>query len=70
MSRLKLRNLRDEPCNLITSAEELPNFDSMTAEEEAAFWETHDFAEGVLEEGPDVDTEVYTALGISKPEKR
>jgi hypothetical protein len=66
MSSLKSRNLRDAPRSLITSADELPNFDLMTAEEEATFWETHDFAEGVLEEGPEVDAEVYEALGIPK----
>lgn len=37
---------------LITSANELPDFDNLTPEQEAEFWETHDFAEGVLEEGP------------------
>ena len=39
----------------------------MTAEQEAEFWETHDFAEGVLEHDPEVDAEVYEALGIAKP---
>jgi hypothetical protein len=69
MSSLKARNLRDAPRSLITSADELPDFDLMTAEEEAEFWETHDFAEGVLEEGPEVDAEVYEALGVPSPKK-
>jgi hypothetical protein len=68
MSSLKSRNLRDTPRSLITSADELPDFDLMTTEEEVEFWETHDFAEGVLEEGPNVDAEVYEVLGISRPE--
>jgi hypothetical protein len=67
MSSLKSRNLRDAPRSLITSADELPDFDLMTADEEATFWETHDFAEGVLESGPEVDAEVYAALGIPNP---
>jgi hypothetical protein len=69
MSSLKSRNLRDTPRSLITSADELPDFNLMTAEEEATFWETHDFAEGVLEEGPEVDVEVYEALGVANPKK-
>jgi hypothetical protein len=69
MSSLKSRNLRDAPRSLITSADELPDFDGMTADEEATFWETHDFAEGVLEEGPEVDAEVYAALGIPNPKR-
>lgn len=63
MSRLKTRNLRDAVRTLVTSADELPNFEAMTAE----YWETHDFAEGVLEEGPEVDAEVYKALGVPNP---
>ena len=55
---------------LITSSDELPNFAQMTREEEAEFWETHDFAEGVFEEGPEIDAEVYEALGIENPKKR
>lgn len=70
MSSLKSRNLRDIPRTLITSADELPDFDSLTPEQEAEFWETHDFAEGVLEEGPEVDAEVYEALGISNPKEQ
>ena len=41
----------------------------MIAEEEAEFWETHDFAEGVFEEGPEIDTKVYEALGTEDPKK-
>ena len=55
---------------LITSVDELPNFEQMTREEEAEFWESHDFAEGVLEDGPEVDAEVYEALGIENPKKQ
>lgn len=39
----------------------------MTAEQEAEYWETHDFTEGVLEQGPEVAAEVYEALGITNP---
>lgn len=55
---------------LITSSDELPNFEKMTREEEAEFWETHDFAEGVLEDGPEIDAEVYEALGIEDPKNK
>lgn len=70
MSGIKTRNFRDTSRTLITSLDELPDFDAMTAEEEAEFWETHDFAEGVLAEGPEVDAEVYEALGIPNPKSR
>lgn len=59
-------NLRDAARTFVTSAE-LPDFETMTAEQEAEYWETHDFAEGVLEEGPEVAAEVYKALGITNP---
>ena len=55
---------------LITSVDELPDFEKMTREEEAEFWETHDFAEGIFEEGPEIDAEVYEALGIENPKKQ
>lgn len=64
-----VKNLRDTERKLITSADELPDFEQMTDEEEAEFWETHDFAEGVLEEGPDVDAEVAALLGLPSPER-
>ena len=69
MSGVKTHNLRDSARILITSPDELPDFDSLTPEQEAEFWETHDFAEGVLEEGPEVDAEVYKALGVPNPKK-
>ncbi len=58
------KNFRDMERPLITSSDELPDFSKMTAEEEAEFWETHDFAEGVFEEGPEIDAEIDEALGI------
>ena len=64
MSGVKTHNLRDSSRVLITSSGELPDFDSLTPEQEAEFWETHDFAEGVLEEGPEIEAEVYKALGV------
>lgn len=70
MSSIKTRNMRDTPRTLITSPDELPDFATMTAEQEAEFWETHDFAEGVFDEGPEVDAEVYKALGIQNPKER
>ena len=69
MSGTKTQNLRDSARILITSPDELPDFDSLTPEQEAEFWETHDFAEGVLEESPEIDAEVYEALGIPNPKK-
>ncbi len=42
---------------LVTSRDQLPDFDMMGEDEEMEFWETHDFAEGVLEEGPEIDEE-------------
>lgn len=69
MSRAKSRNLRDTSRVLITSPDELPDFGAMTPEQKAEFWETHNFAEGVLEESPEVDAEVYEALGIPNPKR-
>lgn len=69
MSSVKSRNLRDASRVLITSPDEMPDFDALTPEQEAEFWETHDFAEGVLEEGPEIDAEVYKALGVPNPKK-
>ena len=69
MSGVRTHNLRDSSRVLITSPDELPDFDSLTPEEEAEFWETHDFTEGVLEEGPEIDAEVYEALGIPNPKE-
>ena len=66
----KVKNFRDMERTLITSVDELPDFDQMTREEEAEFWETHDFADGVFEEGPEIDAEVYEALGIEDPKKQ
>lgn len=67
MSSANTKNFRDITRKLITSPEEIPNFEDMKPGEEAEFWETHDFAEGVLEEGPQVRAEVYEALDIPDP---
>ena len=67
MSTLKSRNFRDTKRTLIASAEELPDFEMMTREQEADWWDTHDVAEGLFDEGQEVDAEVYEALGILKP---
>lgn len=66
----KVKNFRDMERTLINGGDELPAFDQMTREEEAEFWETHDFAEGVFEEGPEIDAEVYEALGIEDPKTK
>lgn len=39
----------------------------MTEEEEVWFWESHDFANGVLEEGPEVSLEFDQAIGTEDP---
>jgi hypothetical protein len=52
---------------LITSRDQLPDFDMMTEDEEMEFWETHDFAEGVLESGPEVEKE-FDRLVFAQPE--
>ncbi len=70
MSTLKSRNFRDTKRTLVSSADELPDFEAMTREQEADWWETHDVAEELFDEGPEVDAEVYEALGIPNPKKR
>jgi hypothetical protein len=65
MSRIK-----DNERRLITSPDELPDFAEMSADEEASWWETHDFTDGVFEGGPDVDAEIYLALGIPDPKRQ
>ena len=67
MSTFKSRNFWDTKRTLIASAAELPDFETMTREQEADWWDTHDVAEGLFDEGPEVDAEVYEALGILKP---
>ncbi len=63
MAQTQVKDLRDIERKLITSLEQIPpSFPSREAE--AEFWETHDFAEGVLEEGPEVDKEFAQALGL------
>jgi len=69
MSKLKPRNFRDTKRTLITSFDQLPNFEEMTREQEAEWWETHDLADDLFEEGPEIDAEVYEALGIDNPKK-
>lgn len=69
MSKLKTRNFRDTERTLVSSADELPDFGKMTRQQEAEWWETHDLADGLFEEGPEVDAEVYEALGIPNPKE-
>ena len=47
---------------LITSQDQLPDFDAMTKAQEREWWETHEIAEGVLESGPEVDEEIDRLL--------
>ena len=49
---------------LITRLEDIPDFDGMSREEEAEWWEKHDVAPDLTETGPDVYEEVYSVLGI------
>jgi hypothetical protein len=51
---------------VITHPDQLPDFSKLTWEEEDEFWRTHDFAEGVFEEGPEVDAELDGLLGIDR----
>ncbi len=69
MSTLKSRNFRDTARTLVTSSDELPDFEAMTREQEAEWWETHDVADNLFDEGPGIDAEVYEALGIPDPKK-
>lgn len=68
MSRPK--HYRDVERKLVTREEDLPDWGAMTREEEAEWWETHDLAENLLESGPEVEAEVYAALGIPDPAKK
>ncbi len=56
-------NLRDKKRKLITRREEIPRRFASRAEE-AAFWESHDFAPGVLDDRPEVKKELDKALGL------
>ncbi len=69
MSTLKSRNFRDTTRTLVTSSDELPDFEAMTREQEAEWWETHDVADDLFDEGPEIDTEVYEALSLPDPKK-
>jgi len=53
---------------LIKTKDQLPDFDMMSEDEEMEFWETHDFAEGVLESGSEVEEE-FDRLLFAQPEK-
>lgn len=52
---------------LVTHAEDVPDFSQMSRKEEADWWEMHDLADDLTEGGPEVATEVYDALGIPDP---
>ena len=56
-----MNNLNSREHKLITSPDQIPN-GFTTREEEARWWMTHDFADGVLEEGPEVDQEFFDLL--------
>jgi len=62
MTKQAHKHAPKEERRLITHPDQIPDFDTMTEEEEAEFWETHDFADGVLEEGPEVDAEFERIL--------
>lgn len=56
-------NLRDKKRKLVTKSEEIPRHFASRAEE-VAFWESHDFAPGVLDDRPEVKKELDKALGV------
>ncbi|UCH24806.1 MAG: hypothetical protein JSV66_12750 [Trueperaceae bacterium] len=62
--------IRDTERTLITQPEDLPDFSTMTAEQEADWWEKHDIAPDLLVSSPSVRAEVYQALGRSDPAKK
>ncbi len=68
MSALRSKNLRDLKRKLITSPDQIPE-EFPSYEAEAEFWETHELAEEVLEDGPEVRAEFYRKLGIEDPAK-
>ncbi|MBS3934188.1 MAG: hypothetical protein KGZ35_07510 [Truepera sp.] len=39
---------------IITREQDLPDFDAMTREQEASWWETHDLAEHLWEDAPEL----------------
>ncbi len=60
---------RDIERKLITRAKDIPDFGSMSKEEEATWWETHELSEDLLESGPSVTADLYAELGIPNPAK-
>ncbi len=68
MSAVRPKNLRDLKRKLITSAEQIPE-EFPSYEAEAEFWETHELAEELLEDGPEVRAEFYRKLGIKDQRK-
>lgn len=69
MSRVKT-DRRDTSRTLITSADQLPDFSAMTREQEADWWDEHDVADELWEEDPEIDVQVYKALGTPDPKER
>lgn len=69
MSRVKT-DRRTTARTLVTAAEQLPDFSSMTREQEADWWDEHDVADELWEEGPEIDAEVDAALGFQNPKQR
>ena len=65
----KLKPYRQVERELVSRVEDVPDFSQMSCEEEADWWETHDLADNLTEGGPEVDAEVYAALGIPDPAK-
>jgi hypothetical protein len=52
---------------LITSQDQIPDFDTMSKEDERIWWETHEIAEGVLDSGPEVEEE-FERLLLGEPQ--
>lgn len=69
MSRVKT-DRRTTARALVTAAEQLPDFSSMTREQEADWWDEHDVADELWEEGPEVDAEVTAMLGVPEPKRQ
>lgn len=51
----------------VTSTDELPDLTAMTPEQEADWWDEHDVADELWEEGPEVDAAADAALGVPDP---
>jgi len=54
---------------LITREEDIPDFGTMSREEEADWWDTHDLADHLMVGGPEIEAEIVGILGMNKIKK-